>query len=198
MTAEYFNNLAVTWDAKYAENNTDKLEEMASRLDIAPGASVIDIGSGTGIFVPFILRKIGDEGHLTCVDPACEMLRIAQDKGLGDNILYLCAGIENTGLEAAAFDAAVCYSSFPHFGDKLKALREINRLLKPGGKLFICHTSSRDHINNIHGRIPILKQDTIPDEEEMRRLLASAGFTGTLIEDSAESYLARASKGNGK
>jgi ubiquinone/menaquinone biosynthesis C-methylase UbiE len=167
---------------------------MAVRIEIASGSNVLDIGSGTGIFVPYLLEKIGADGRLTCVDSACDMLNIARSKGFTGNIAYVCAEIENTGIESGKFDAAVCYSSFPHFHDKPKALAKIARLLKPGGRLFICHTSSRQKINHIHGRIETLKHDTIPDEKEMRQLLSETGFTAIVIEDGQESYLASARK----
>jgi ubiquinone/menaquinone biosynthesis C-methylase UbiE len=192
MTTEYFNNLATSWDARFTESNTAALEEMAARLDIKSGGNAIDIGCGTGIFTPFILKKLGNNGHLTCVDSACEMLKIAQKKGFEGNISYLCADIEVTGLESSQFDAAICYSSFPHFHDKLKSLCEINRLLKNDGKLFICHTSSRNHINSIHSRVPLLRNDIIPIEEKMRELLYGSGFTRISIMDVNDNYLVTA------
>ncbi len=197
MTAEYFNSLAASWDARFTETDRAKLEKMAARLEIQPGASVIDIGSGTGIFVPFLVRKIGRDGRLTCLDPACEMLNVARSKGFEGNITFVCAGIEDSGLEDQAFDVAVCYSSFPHFRDKPRALAEISRLLKPGGRLFICHTSSREHINHIHEGIPTLRHDMIPGEVRMKALLSDAGFAEITIEDRPESYLAMGRKVTG-
>jgi ubiquinone/menaquinone biosynthesis C-methylase UbiE len=194
MTAEYFNRLATCWDAKFTESDFKKLQQMAARLDIDTGSKVLDIGSGTGVFVPFVLTKIGAAGRLTCLDSAGEMLDISRGKAFKGNIDYICAEIENTGIEDEKYDVAVCYSSFPHFGDKPRALREINRLLKPGGKLFICHSSNRSHINERHRRIPELVNDTIPDEAGMVRLLSDAGFTGIVIEDRDESYMLSARK----
>jgi ubiquinone/menaquinone biosynthesis C-methylase UbiE len=194
MTADYFNNLATSWDAKYAETDLKKLTKMAARLDIETGSNVLDIGSGTGVFVPFLLAKTGAGGRLTCLDAAYEMLAVSRSKSFKGNIEYVCADIENSGIESGKYDAAVCYSSFPHFHDKPKALKEINRLLRPGGRLFICHTSNRSHINERHGHIPMLVHDTIPDEAGMRELLTGAGFTAITIEDTPQSYLVRAQK----
>ena len=92
------------------------------------------------------------------------------------------------------FDSIVCYSSFPHFQDKPRALAEMNRVTKSGGKLFICHTSSRAMINQIHRQLPVVQNDIIPDEDEMRILLSMAGFTDIEIDDNSENYLASARK----
>lgn len=194
MTTDYFNNLAAAWDAKYAETNSEKLARMAARLAIETGSNVLDVGSGTGVFVPELLKKIGAAGRLTCLDPAREMLNVSRDKAFQGNIEYVCADIENSGIASEKYDVAVCYSSFPHFHDKLKALKEIERLLRPGGRLFICHTSSRLKINRIHGGIDLLKHDTIPDEKGMTALLSAAGFSAIIIEDGSESYFVSAQK----
>jgi ubiquinone/menaquinone biosynthesis C-methylase UbiE len=190
----YFNEKAANWDEAVAEKDVTKLEEMARRLKIEPGSTVLDVGTGTGVFVPFILSCIGKNGRLVCLDFAEEMLKRAQAKGFEGNIEYIHADIINTGLKDEIFDAVVCYSSFPHFQDKPGALNEINRVLKKGGRLLICHTSSRLTINDIHRRIPQVQNDLIPDEAEMRQLLSAAGFTEIDVGDNDDNYLTSATK----
>ena len=190
----YFNEKAAVWDQTVAESNLKKLERMALLLGIEPGSSVLDVGTGTGVFVPFLLSRIGSHGNLVCLDIAEEMLKKCQAKNFRGNIDYICGDIADSRLPDRAFDAVVCYSSFPHFQDKPKALREISRLLKIGGKLLICHTSSRRKINRIHRQIPPLRSDRIPREEEMRELMKAAGFAETAIYDGIDHYLACAKK----
>lgn len=194
MTKAFFNSRAAVWDETVAEKDTDKLEAMVERLDIEPGATMLDVGTGTGVFVPFILRKIGEKGRLVCLDFAEEMLKKAAGKGFRGDIQYVCADIEQSDLANDSFHAVVCYSSFPHFEDKPKALREIHRVLKKGGKLFICHTSSRQAINEIHGQIPEVHHHLIPEEDEMHQLLSMAKFKEISVCDGQDSYLVSAVK----
>jgi manganese/iron transport system permease protein len=194
MIKAYFNEKAVIWDETAAEKDATKLEEMAGRLAIEPGSRVLDVGTGTGVFVPFILRRVGQNGQLVCLDLAEEMLKRARAKGFEGNVDYICADIANTWFDDETFDAVVCYSSFPHFQDKSGALREINRVLKGGGTLFICHTSSRYQINEVHRQIPSVQNDLIPDEAEMRQLLSAAGFAEISIQDNKDNYLTSARK----
>ncbi len=190
----YFNAKAAIWDETIAEKDTGKLTDMAGRLAIEPGFTVLDVGTGTGVFAPFILEKIGPKGRLVCLDIAEEMLKKLKAKRFPGNIEYLCADIADTRLSEGTFDAVICYSSFPHFRDKLKSLREARRVLKNGGLLFICHTSSRTAINDIHRQIPEVCNDLIPEDEEMYRLLSAAGFKDINIADNSSSYLASAVK----
>jgi ubiquinone/menaquinone biosynthesis C-methylase UbiE len=163
---------------------------MAARLKIESGATVLDIGTGTGVFLPYLLKKVGTGGRIIALDIAEKMLAKAQSKGFKGDIKYLCADVMKIPLDDEFCDAVVCYSSLPHFPDKPKAMQEMKRILKKGGRVFICHTSSREQINHIHRNIPVVQNDLLPDAIEMATLLSNAGFTEIQVEDSAESYLA--------
>jgi len=193
MIRAYFNQKAAIWDETVAEKDTAKLDRMAKRLNIKPGSTLLDVGTGTGVFSPFLLREIREGGRIVALDFARKMLRRARAKGFNGNIDYLCADVTNIPLRNEIFDIIVCYSSFPHFQDKSRALAEMSRVIKRGGRLLICHTSSRDKINEIHRQIPAVENDIIPDEGEMQSLLLSTGFVDIKIDDS-ESYLVSARK----
>jgi len=189
----YFNQKAASWDETVAEKDTAKLKRMAKRLRIKPGSIVLDVGTGTGVFIPLLLSEIGKGGRIIALDFAEKMLSRARAKGFNGNIDYLCADVTNIPQRNEIFDIIVCYSSFPHFQDKSRALAEMKRVIKRGGRLLICHTSSRASINEIHRQIPAVENDIIPDEGEMQNILLRAGFTDIKIDDS-ESYLASARK----
>jgi len=121
------------------------------------------------------------------------MLGRAKAKGFNGNMDYLCADVTNIPLRNEIFDIVLCYSSFPHFPDKSRALAEMNRVIKRGGRLLICHTSSRARINERHRQISAVENDILPDEGEMQSLLSLTGFVNIKIDDS-ESYLASARK----
>lgn len=190
---EYFNQRATMWDETSSETDMSKLGRMAKRLNIKSGSTVLDVGSGTGVFIPFLLSRVGSKGRLVALDFAEEMLNRARAKGFKD-IAYLHADVTSIPVRDEIFDVVVCYSSFPHFQDKPRALAEINRVTKSGGRLLICYTASRAMINQHHRQIPAVANDTIPDEKEMQLMLSRAGFTDIRIDDSSESYLASARK----
>lgn len=193
MSKDFFNTRAAAWDENATEKDNLKLQVLADRLEIKPGADVLDAGTGTGVFIPFLLKKIGVEGSLVCLDFAEEMLKVNRKKKFPGNLRYLCADIEETRLPDASFDVVVCYSVFPHFNQP-KALKEIYRLLKQEGRLYIGHTSSREFINNIHRNIPEVCGHLLPDSKEMRRMLMGAGFSNIVITEGEVDYLAQACK----
>ena len=194
MSEEFFNTRAATWDEKVAERDVSRLEAMLARIEISPGDTVLDVGTGTGVFVPFLLKKIGSKGRLVCLDFAEGMLDIAREKKFNGNINFLCADIKNSGLPDEAFNAVVCYSVFPHFDDKPEALSEIIRVLQPGGRIFIAHTSSRQMINDIHRSLPEVCGHIFPENNDMQRLLSEAGFTDIHISEGQEHYFVSARK----
>lgn len=189
MLREYFNNRADIWDDNIAEQDTNKLTRMAERLELEPNSVILDVGTGTGIFLPYLLEKTGENGKIVAIDLAENMLVKARAKYPDNRIEFLHADIMEIPIFEEMFDSVVCYSSFPHFRDKHKALTEIRRVMKPGGRMYICHTSSRDHINGIHATLPGMENDLLPTPDEMRGLLSDAGFTVYKIEEDPESYL---------
>lgn len=196
MIRTYFNGKAATWDEIAAEKDSLKLTQMAARLDIELSSIVLDVGTGTGVFIPFLRQSIGGGGKILALDIAEEMLRRARAKNFDGVVAYLNADVAHIPLPDDSVDSVVCYSSFPHFQDKSKALAEIHRVIKSGGYLFICHTSSREAINEIHNGIPEVANDVIPGEVEMHLILSEAGFTDIAIEDNGEDYLCSALKGD--
>lgn len=194
MLRSYFNQRAAIWDETVAERDASRLERIARRLNIKSGSALLDVGTGTGVFIPYLLKRVGKDGQIVALDIAEEMLEKARAKGFNGNIEYLQADAANIPLRGEIFDIVVCYSSFPHFQDKPGAFAEMHRVIRRGGRLLICHTKSRAAINEIHRQIFVLKNDAIPDGGEMQLMLLMAGFTEIKVGDNSDSYLTSAEK----
>ena len=194
MIRGYFNSKAAVWDDVIAESDSTKLQAMADRLKITEGSRVLDVGTGTGVFIPYLQNKVGTQGELIALDIAEEMLKVLQNKVYSREIKLIQADITFAPFISGYFDAVICYSTFPHFQDKPAALKEIFRLLKADGTLYICHTSSRHAINDIHRSIPDVCKDIIPDAGNMKIMLEKSGFQRYSIDDLPESYYLVAGK----
>ncbi len=194
MLRGFFNQRAAAWDERAAEKDRARLEAMVERLGLKPGSAVLDVGTGTGVLLPFILERVGPGARIIALDFAIEMLKVARSKGIVGAIDCVCADVGHLPIADQVVDGVVCYSSLPHFPDKPRALTECFRILKSGGTIAICHTAGRVAVNAIHLKIPEVRDDLVPDGPEMERMLARAGFENIDIADRPDSYLARAVK----
>ena len=190
---EFFDRAAASWDALESADTVPRLREVLARVVVEEGMSVLDVGTGTGVLVPLLLERVGPSGWIVAVDISPRMLEAARAKGFPANVEFVEADAASTPLPAASFHLVVCNATFPHFPDKARALAEMARVLKPGGRLAICHTRSREEVNRLHKEIGgVVARDEIPEEPEMRRLLAGAGFEEIAVRDEESLYLVTA------
>jgi len=192
---EYFDQLAPTWDKELTRERLKCLGNIVKELGIKPGYYVLDIGSGTGILLPFLIAELGDEGKIVALDFSAEMLGQAQAKNFPSIVGFAQADVLTIPLADNSVDMAICNSVFPHFNDKAKALKEIARVLRNNGWLVICHTMSRAMINRLHQSVGgVIASDLLPPESQLRGLIKQAGLRVTHFEDSPERYLVIAEK----
>ena len=194
VSRKYFNEKAEQWDETIRNNDAKKLQALADRLFIPEQAWILDVGTGTGVFLPYLKKRVNHNSRVICMDFAFNMLVQAKSKKMVGSVDYICAEIESLRFSHELFDVVMCYSTFPHFHDKPSALLTIHQLLKPGGSLYIGHTASRETINNIHRAIPDFQDHLIPDKNKMENLFQQAGFFEFDVSELADSYLAAARK----
>ena len=193
----YFNEAAETWDQRF---HTPKLaaflERLVSRFGLKHGYNVLDVGTGTGVLIPFLLQVIGRAGSVTAIDFAERMVQICRLKHSHlKNVIVKLYDIEEEDLPPASFDAVTCFGLFPHLEKKEKTLHNLCRALKHGGVLIIAHALSSQEVEAHHKSLlsPVVN-DTLPNDTEMRQLLNRTGFTEIYIEDEPGCYLCLSKK----
>jgi ubiquinone/menaquinone biosynthesis C-methylase UbiE len=192
---EYFDQLAPTWDKELTRERLECLGNIVKELGIRPGYHVLDIGSGTGALLPFLIAELGNEGRIVALDFSAEMLAQAQAKHFPPIVGFAQADVLAIPLADNSVDLAICNSAFPHFNDKGKALKEIARVLRNNGRLVICHTMSREMLNQLHQSIGgIVASDLLPEESQLRGLIKQARLKITHFEDRPGRYLVIAEK----
>jgi ubiquinone/menaquinone biosynthesis C-methylase UbiE len=193
----YFNKAAETWDERFVTREVAEfLEELVPSFHLQPGDTVLDVGTGTGILLPFLLQAIGPEGSITAVDYAENMIQICRSKYAHlSHVTIELQDVEDLDLPAASFDAVICFGLFPHIDDKVKTLENLYRVLKSGGRLIIAHAFSSDEIKaRHHNASSVVASDVLPEESAMRRLLQRAGFAEISINDKSGQYLCLSTK----
>lgn len=114
-------------------------------IDPAGAQHILDVACGTGDFSIAIARKMHADSHVTGLDLSPGMLAVMQEKvkkaGLQERISTLEGDCEHLGWDGPCFDRVTIAFGIRNFENRAAALREILRVLKPGGKLVILELS---------------------------------------------------------
>jgi ubiquinone/menaquinone biosynthesis C-methylase UbiE len=171
-------------------------EDLAARLDLGEGSSLLELACGTGIVTRVLRDRLPPGARLVATDLNKPMMQIAAAKFTRDDAIeWKEADATKLPFDDGSFDAVVCQFGFMFFPDKASSAREALRVLKPGGVFLFNVWGSL--AENPLGQIPhetigrFFEKDPpafyqVPfgyhDREEIRQLLTSAGFRDIRVE----------------
>jgi len=124
----------------------DNKDTAARRAELIPRAtgSVLEVGIGSGLNLPFYSAAVT---HLRGIDPSPELLAMVRKRldAVHFPVELVCHSAEQIPVDTGSIDTVVTTWTLCSIGDPVKALREMRRVLKPGGRLlFVEHGFSRD------------------------------------------------------
>lgn len=105
----------------------------------------LDIGSGTGRYTPALAQAFGPA---IGVEPFDRMREIAQEQSRHPDVRYVAGSAEDIPVPSGCADYALMYLSWAHVQDKPKAVGELARVIRPGGRLLL-RTQFSDHLPDI-------------------------------------------------
>jgi len=155
---------------------------------LKPGQAILDVGCGTGAVTIPAKQRVGATGKAAGIDPAPEMIAVAQHKAQrkGLEIDFRIGVIEALPYPDASFDVVTSSLMMHHLPEQLqvKGLAEIYRVLKPDGRLLIAdllgpNASSGQHILNALAMHRGLKVGV----EDLREAIKGAGFQEVTLLD---------------
>jgi demethylmenaquinone methyltransferase/2-methoxy-6-polyprenyl-1,4-benzoquinol methylase len=186
---EYFNARALDWDNTVVHDES-KVAYIVDLLKVNPSDRILDVGTGTGVLIPHLLKYLDNDGHITAVDVSEKMLEVAESKYSGKNITYRLGDVLEMPMDEK-FDVIICFSVFPHFKEKkLKAIGTLSQLLKDGGKLCIAHAQSREAINNLHLKAgDVVKDDRLPKMDVLEKAFVDQGLIPEFVIDNEDYFI---------
>jgi len=184
----YGNNAAENYERFFVPNiGTPVMETLIEYAPPAGGERVLDVACGTGVVARAAAERVGDEGRVAGLDITGGMLAVARKHPGAQGIEWYEANAESMPFDEASFDLVLSQMGLQFVPNKLAAMREMRRVLAPGGRLAL----------NVPGPTPDLFARLVPalaehvgpepagfchivfslyDPDELRELAASVGF----------------------
>lgn len=165
--------------------------ELIRRADPQAGDHVLDLACGTGVVTRQLAKLAPNLGSLTGVDHSDEMLDVARvlSAETGLNAVWVEADVAELPFDEDCFDLAFCQQALQFFPDRLAALLELRRVLKPGGQVTCCVQQELDVNPMLKAQADALDAHVgekagdavraicgLPDGDELRRLFEDADF----------------------
>ncbi len=154
--------------------------------EIRRGEKVLDLCTGTGEVARLLMKRIGPEGSLTCLDFCEDMLDIAKKKlsPLPENISFTVADVREMSFPAGTFDAVTVAFGMRNVPDTAAALDRIRKVLKPGGR-FYCLELTRPR-NRLF--LPFYKFYTFKIMPAIARIVTKNSLPYTYLPRSIEAF----------
>lgn len=165
---------------------------VAEAAGLAPGQKVLDVACGTGVLALEAARRVGPAGAVSGLDRNEGMLAVARRKAPG--IDWRVGQAEALPYGERAFDAVVSQFGLMFFEDRVAALGEMWRVLRPGGRLAVAVFDAAEHSPGYAAMIALLTRlfgasianelrapFALGDPDGFRALFAGAGIAGVTV-----------------
>lgn len=193
MKRDYFDRLAPVWDQLPAPPDVPtRVARFLDSVEVSGARRILDVGAGTGILLQ-LLRARCSGAVVVEMDFVAAMLHRSREKNGVFPGGYLCGDATMVPLAGRSFDRVLCFNVLPHLGDPRESLRELIRLVTPGGRLAIGHMMPHHALNALHAQIGgVVGADRLPAPEQVASVLSALGGSVLSAEESEKHYLVMA------
>lgn len=186
---DFFNRLAPEWDTNEVRSTPERIKSILGRLPIEKGMSVLDLGTGTGVLLPYLSKMVGKHGHITAIDFSEGMLSLAINKyGQLSNIEFLNLDFEEEEIPGM-YDLVMLYSVYPHLHrpeDTFEWLFKMN--IKENGCIVVAFPSDEVFINNIHHEQKS-ESGHLPPANVLANVIRQWGYKAEVVSATVDEYI---------
>ncbi len=186
---EFFTARAADWDTRFPDDGPVYAAAVAE-LGLREGSRVLDAGCGTGRALTPLRAAVGPSGVVVGADLTPAMLQAAVRAGRDRAGRLLLADVAALPLRDESLDAVFAAGLVAHLPQPAENLRELARVVRPGGALALFHPIGRAALAARQGR-QITPED-LRAEPNLRPLLAGSGWRMTSYVDEDTRFLALA------
>lgn len=186
---EFFTARAAHWDSRFPDDAPAYAAAVAA-LGLREGDRVLDAGCGTGRALPPLRDAVGASGVVLGADLTPAMLEAAVRAGRDRDGRLLLADVAALPLRTGSLDAVFAAGLVAHLPDPARNLRELARVVRPGGVLALFHPIGRAALAARQGRS--ITPGDLRAEPNLRPLLTGSGWRMTSYVDEDARFLALA------
>ncbi|MFJ9821652.1 class I SAM-dependent methyltransferase [Streptomyces sp. NPDC101151] len=186
---DFFSARAAAWDSRFPDDGPAYSAAVAN-LGLRPGDRVLDAGCGTGRALPPLRAAVGPSGVVAGVDLTPAMLQAAVRAGRNREGRLVLADVAALPLRSGSLDAVFAAGLIAHLPKPTENLRELVRVVRPGGTLALFHPIGRAALAARQGRQ--ITPDDLRAEANLGPLLARSGWRMTSYVDEDARFLALA------
>ena len=143
-----YNETAEKYDSRYKNIQTTKYLEVFSNYPKPEKKIILDVGGGTGLFFDFLEYSAN---HIICSDISINMLRNGKKKFR--NGCFVCADSENLPFKKNSMDLITSFSMIQNLENPLKAINQMNSMLKTHGNLILTVLDKRLNVEELENII---------------------------------------------
>jgi SAM-dependent methyltransferase len=179
-----FDKLYQLFEPPLPEGVPERLEKIVAHGKITVGDTVLDVGTGTGILIPIIMKYKPRRIH------ACDLSEtmIEQLNKNYPHVETIVGDVRDLRLPDSSIDVVFINACYPNIVDKAGAFSNISRMMKAEGRIVISHPLGKAFILSLIDAIPF-PLDEFPEELEADALLKPFGFEIETFIDEPKLYI---------
>ena len=179
-----FNEWASQGRGEEMENHHISIaEQTIARMDLAPGQRVLDLGCGAGWATRMLAKAVeGGEGMAVGIDISDAMIARARAASRElDNVMFTVSAADEIPWRDDYFNKVLSIESFYYYPDQQRVLRELHRVMAPGGTLFILINLYKENPCSLRWVDGLAVPVHARSENEYEEMLRDSGFMHTEI-----------------